>query len=194
MIWSIGFLCLVLFVAVLMAVDVLRTPDELKPRAGIPRTGEAATTKREDWLARIYAQRITALAVLIAGRRRPSVREEWHAHLAGDNGQVVSPPERFRAASGFAIAAVRYRLRDASRLAWRLTDAVLKSRPLSNTFVLIPAAVAAVVILNHDGAVVMLKSADGIAAIGGALYGLVRVGRWYRNVKPPEPKARRAKG
>jgi hypothetical protein len=36
------------------------------------------------------------------------------------------------------------------------------------------------------------ESAAGIAAIGGTLCGLVWVGRW-RDVKPPEPQARRAK-
>jgi hypothetical protein len=30
-------------------------------------------------------------------------------------------------------------------------------------------------------------------AIGGGLYGLIRVGRWWRDVKPPQPKARRAR-
>jgi len=36
----------------------------------------------------------------------------------------------------------------------------------------------------------MLASYESIAEIGGLLYLLVRVGRWYRNVKPPEPKTR----
>ncbi len=33
-----------------------------------------------------------------------------------------------------------------------------------------------------------MKAAESISAIGGTLYGQVRAGRWWRNVKPPEPK------
>lgn len=140
-----------------------------------------------------YARRITSVAVLIAGRKRLSLREEWRGHLTGDEGHELSSPEKLRAAFGFAVAAVRYRFYDASLLAWRLIDAILKSRSLSNIVVLGPPSVAAAIILHHDGAVGMLGSAGSIAAIGGTLYGLVRVGRWWRDVKPPEPKARRAK-
>ena len=48
-----------------------------------------------------------------------------------------------------------------------------------------------VYILRHLGTLGVLTSAEGISAIGGGLYGLVRVGRWWRDVRPPEPKARR---
>lgn len=137
--------------------------------------------------------RITNLAAFIAGRKRLSLREEWRRHLVGDEDRGLSPQKKLSAACGFAVAAVRYRLRDASVLAWKMIDVVLKSRPLSNTFVLSPTGLAAVIILHHDGAAGMLGSAESIAAIGGALYGLVRAGRWWRDVKPPEPKARRAK-
>jgi hypothetical protein len=47
-------------------------------------------------------------------------------------------------------------------------------------------------ILCHEGTLGVLTSAESISAIGGGLYRLVRVGRWWRDVKPPEPKARRA--
>ena len=59
-------------------------------------------------------------------------------------------------------------------------------------FVLIPTLMAALYILRHLGTLGAATSAGGVSAIGGVLYGLVRVGRWYRNVRPPEPKARRA--
>jgi hypothetical protein len=48
---------------------------------------------------------------------------------------------------------------------------------------------AALVILRREGTVGVLKSAESISAIGCLLYGLVRVGRWWRNVKPPAPNA-----
>lgn len=153
----------------------------------------AMDVMRDDGQFVFGARRITDLAVFIAGRKRSSLREEWRAHLAGDEGRELSPLEKLRAASGFAAAAVRYRLRDVSLVAWKVIDRVLKSRPLSNMFVLSPTVAAAVIILRNDGAAGMLGSAESIAAIGGALYGLICVGRWWRDVKPPEPKARRAR-
>jgi len=78
-------------------------------------------------------------------------------------------------------------------LACRPLDALLRSRALSNLLVLVPTLMAALYILRRLGTLGVLTSAEGISAIGGGLYGLVLAGRKYRNVKPPEPKARRAK-
>ena len=93
----------------------------------------------------------------------------------------------------FLLAAMRLRLQGAVNWAWRPADAVLRSRTLSNLFVLIPTAAAVVFIFRHEGILGVLRSAGAISAIGGFLYMLVRVGRWWRDVKPSEPKARRAK-
>ena len=92
---------------------------------------------------------------------------------------------------GFVVSAVQYRLADVADAAWTPVDAILKSRRLSNLLVFGPTAMAALYILRHLGTLGVLTSAEGISAIGGSLYGLVRVGRWWRDVKPPEPKARR---
>jgi hypothetical protein len=54
-------------------------------------------------------------------------------------------------------------------------------------------AVATIYIRRDNGNLGMLTSAESLIAIGTVLYGAVRVGRWYRDVKPPEPKRRRAK-
>jgi hypothetical protein len=54
---------------------------------------------------------------------------------------------------------------------------------------LAPTRVAVYVVLDHEGTLGVVKAAEGITA----LYGLIRLGRWWRDVKPPEPKARRAK-
>jgi hypothetical protein len=48
-------------------------------------------------------------------------------------------------------------------------------------------------VLHHEGTLGMVTSAESIVAIGGTLYGLIRVGRWYRYVKLPDPKAKRAR-
>lgn len=138
-----------------------------------------------DWLTRT--------AVFLAGPKHRSLRHEWQSHLLGESGHGLARRDQIRAVRGFLRAAVRLRLQDTLDLAWRPADAVLRSRTLSNLFVLIPTWVAALWILRHEGALGVLTSAEGISAIGGGLYGLVRVGRWWRDVKPPEPKARRVK-
>lgn len=130
------------------------------------------------------------LAVLLAGRERSSLRDEWRSHLAGETGRGLPADQRVRAALGFLVAAVRYRLQDAAGIGWKVTEVVLKSRRWSNVVVFGPTGMAAIIILRHDGAAGMLASYESIAAFGGTLYGLVCVGRWYRDVKPPEPKAR----
>ena len=151
------------------------------------------TMARNGKLARIYARRLTDLAVFIAGRKRLSLREEWSAHLAGNDGRELPPQEKHRAASGFARAAVRYRLRDAYLQAWKPIDAVLGSRPLSNMFVGGPVIVVLVAIVHHDGRFGLVADVQDPVALGAFLYGVIRTGRWWRGVKPPEPKAKRAR-
>jgi hypothetical protein len=149
------------------------------------------THRRVQRWAALWAQGITGLAVLLAGRKRASVRDEWRSHLAGLTGRGLPPKARIGAALGFIVAAVSYRLEDAANVGWNLADAVLKSRKASNVVVVGPTGLAALMVIHSDGIVKTLASFGGIAAIGGLLYALIRVGRWYRNVKPPEPKARR---
>jgi hypothetical protein len=135
---------------------------------------------------------LTALAVLLAGRRRPALRAEWQAHLAGESGHDPVTWRKVKEALGFVASAIQCRCRDAADAAWTPADAILKSRKLSNMLVFGPTATAAMYILRHLGTIGVLTSAENISAIGGGLYGLVRVGRWWRDVKLPEPKARRA--
>ncbi len=139
-------------------------------------------------LAGASAWKITDIAAIFAGRKRPNLQEEWRAHLTRGDGHELSPRGKVGAALGFLIAAVRYRLQDVADLGWIPADAVLRSRPLSNLVVLVPAAATASVLLRHNGVAGLLGSAESIIAIGGLLYGLIRVGRWWRGVKPPEPK------
>ncbi len=144
-------------------------------------------------LARFSVRGLTGLAVRLAGRRGPVLHAEWRAHLVGESGHDPVTWQKVRDACGFVVSAVRFRLADAAEAAWTPVDAILKSRKLSNLLVFGPTWVATMFILRHLGTLGVLTSAESISAIGGGLYGLVRVGRWWRNVKPPEPKARRAK-
>lgn len=141
----------------------------------------------------LYARGLTELAAALAGRQRSVLRDEWLAHLAGDNGHETATWRTVEDAFGFLESAVRFRGSDMADLAWMPVNAVLRSRTMSNLFVFIPTTAAAYMVLWHDGAPGVVTSAEGIVAIGGALYGLIRIGRWYRKVKPPDPKAQRAK-
>lgn len=136
------------------------------------------------------AWRITDIAAALAGRKRRALREEWHTHLTGEPGDDLSARRKVTAAIGFVRGAVKMRLRDAADLAWKPADTVLRSRPLSNLFVLMPTVTVAVFILCNAGILGLLQSMESITATGAVLYALVRCGRWWRDVKPPDPKPR----
>jgi hypothetical protein len=112
------------------------------------------------------------------------------AGLAGD---CCGASPKVRQALGFVASAVQYRLADAADLAWRPADAVLRSRTLSNLFVWGPVIVMLVAIVHHDGRFGLVADVQDPVALGAFLYGVIRTGRWWRGVKPPEPKARRAR-
>ena len=141
----------------------------------------------------LSAGSLTGLAVLLAGHKRSATADEWRAHLAGWPGAELSRRDQVHAARGFIWAAVRYRLEDAADQAWRPADAVLGSRTLSNLFMWGPVIVMLVAIVHHDGRFGLVVDVQDPAALGAFLYGVIRTGRWWRRVKPPEPKARRAR-
>jgi len=141
----------------------------------------------------VSPQRLTNLAAFLAGPKRSSLLDEWRSHLSGETGCGLARKDPIRAARGFLVAAVRFRLRDAASLAWRPADAVLVSRTLSNLFVWGPVALVLVAIVRHDGRFGLVADIQDPAALGAFLYGVIRTGRWWRGIKPPEPKARRAR-
>lgn len=142
------------------------------------------------WLLASSARSLIALAAQLAGRKRVGLCDEWRAHLAGESGHDPITWQKLKEALGFVVSAMKCRCRDTVDASWCPVDAMLKSRTLSNLMVFVPTAMAAVFILRREGTLGLLMSAEGISAIGGSLYALVRVGRWWRNVKPPEPRAR----
>ena len=116
--------------------------------------------------------------------RAPGRRERPRpGHLAERSGKAL----------GFVASAVQFRLADTADLAWRPADAVLGSRTLSNLFVWGPVIVTLFAIVHHDGRFGLVADIQDPAEMGGFLYGVIRTGRWWRGVKPPEPKARRAR-
>ena len=134
---------------------------------------------------------LTNQATAIAGRRRrQTLWAEWQSHLAGEDGRELAARRKARAALGFVFGALQMRLRDLGDLAWIPSDRVLGSRILSNLFVLVPTASVGTSIYLHAGTIDVMVSMESIAATGGVLYGLVKCGRWYRDVKPPDPSPR----
>src|SRR5437016_1150952 len=83
------------------------------------------------------------VAAVLAGRKRPTLRAEWHTHLAGESGHDPVTWQKVREALGFVASAIRCRWSDATEAAWTPVDAVLKSRTLSNLFTLMPTGLAA---------------------------------------------------
>jgi hypothetical protein len=67
----------------------------------------------------------------------------------------------------------------------------LKSRWLSGIFVFAPSLAVVLFVFRRGGLYGLATDAESIIAIGGLLYGLVRLGRRWRGVKPPEHKPRR---
>ena len=134
---------------------------------------------------------LTEAAVFLAGRKRGEVRGEWRSHLAGWPGGELRRREQVCAACGFVWAAIRYRFEDAIDLAWRPVDAVLGSRTLSNLFVWGPVIVTLVAIVRHDGRFGLVADDQDPVALGAFLYVAVKTGRWWRQIKLPDPKPRR---
>ena len=86
-------------------------------------------------LARFSVRSLTHLAVLLAGGGRRELRDEWQAHLGGENGHDPVTRAKVSQALGLVASAARFRFGDAADLVWRPADAVLGSRILSNLFV-----------------------------------------------------------
>jgi hypothetical protein len=69
-------------------------------------------------------------------------------------------------------------------LAWSPVDAVLAARDLSNLVVM--GATLAVAILSACGLAAVIMNVPALAVVWGAAYGLIRLGRWWRGVRPAE--------
>jgi hypothetical protein len=77
-------------------------------------------------------------------------------------------------------------------LAWLPVDAVLAARELSN-LVVVAATLAAAILCTRDGGLTsLIMNLPALAVVWGAAYGLIRLGRWWRDVGPPshEPPRR----
>jgi hypothetical protein len=144
-------------------------------------------------LAGISVCSLTSLAGALAGRGGFALLQESDAHVAGHSGHDTPSWAKVKEAAGFVVAGVRYRGQDWADAAWRPVDAALRSRFLSGLFVAVPTIVVAFEVLTHKGAMTVLTSWGSIFCVGTGLAASIKGGRKYRDVQPPEPKARQAK-
>jgi hypothetical protein len=144
------------------------------------------------WYARMSPQRLTGIAVFIAGRReRADLGEEWRAHLSEQTGRGLPPDQQAMEAVGFVRAAVRCRAEDVEDWLWESVDAVLASRWMSSLFVLLAMVSIAVVFIRQGGLYGLADNIGGVAVVFATALGVIHVGRKVRDVKPPEHKPRR---
>lgn len=117
----------------------------------------------------------------MAGSSRTALRSDWSAVLA------ESPPnEAIRKTAGMVVAALRLRVSDVAEACWWPADRVLASRSLSNIVVFGPAVAVTWVLFRHSGGIWVLGNTESIAVVAAALRGLIVLGRWWRDVAPPE--------
>jgi hypothetical protein len=143
------------------------------------------------WYARISPQRLTGIAVFIAGRERADLGEEWRAHLCEQTGLGLPADQQAMEAVGFVRAAVLCRAEDVEDWLWESVDAVLASRWMSSLFVLLAMVGIAVVFIRQGGLYGLADNIGGVAVVFATALGVIHVGRKVRDVKPPEHKPRR---
>ena len=70
---------------------------------------------------------------------------------------------------------------------------MLGSRTLSSLFARGPSVVMLFAIVRHDGRSGLVADIQDASELGAILCLVIRTGRWWRGVKPPELKARRGR-
>jgi hypothetical protein len=83
---------------------------------------------------------------------------------------------------------MRYRAQDAADPVWRPADAVLRSPTTSNLLVRLAVLGIVLAVAHHDGWYGLAANAQNLIETWAGRYAAVRVGRWYRTVKPLEPR------
>jgi hypothetical protein len=144
-------------------------------------------------LVRSSVRSLTGLAALLAGREGKALLDESDGHLAGWSGHDPLTWQKVKQAAGFVKAGVEYRCLNITEAAWKPAEFMLRSRPLSGLFVAGPTIMVAFEVLTHKGTMTLLTSPGSIFGTWAFLAGAIRAGRAYRDVKPPEPRARQSR-
>src|SRR5690348_3741569 len=81
---------------------------------------------------------------------------------------------------------LRRAFRHEIELAWSPVDAVLAARDLSNLVVMGATLAVAILFACDGGLTAVITNLPALAIVWGAAYGLIRLGRWWRGVRPAE--------
>nr|WP_237520001.1 hypothetical protein [Streptomyces sp. HUCO-GS316] len=141
------------------------------------------------------ARKATDIAVRIAGRRRAHLGTEWAAILAGapEDGVTFSPRRQCLFALGFVLAALRMRLHDMARPAWRPVDWLLRTSSRTNAFITSVIGAQAIYIVDGhglSGLATEIWEPCGVA--GASLFALARWLRRMRGIELAAPERERA--
>lgn len=141
----------------------------------------------------LFPGKLTGTAVFLAGRKRSDLAIEWKDHLGGWTHTGLSRRAQLWTSVGFLCAAIRFRIEDAIDLAWQPVDAILRSRFLSGGFIVGPVIVMTMAIARHDGRFGLVAQIGSIGVLAAFLGRLIKAGREWRGVRPPEHRPRRAR-
>ncbi|MFI8878947.1 hypothetical protein [Streptomyces sp. NPDC055243] len=136
-------------------------------------------------------RRAMSLAAALAGRRRPHLRADWAAVLAGDpeSGQTLSSWAQLRLSFGFLGAAIRMRLSDLCGPLWVPVEWLLRVERRTNTAIALVVGAQSVYIVGDGGLPALVTEIwEPCAILGGALYVLAR---WLRRIREIELAAAR---
>jgi hypothetical protein len=100
----------------------------------------------------------------------------------GAAGRLPGTSVRWVTASGPSRRRFQHRV----ELAWSPVDAVLAARDLSNLVVMAATIAVAILCACDGGLTAVIMNLPALAVVWGAAYGLIRLGRWWRGVRPPE--------
>jgi hypothetical protein len=126
---------------------------------------------------------LTRLAARLAGSRRSHLPQDWASVLAGspEDGIRFSSHQQAAMALGFLLAALRMRMRDVARPAWRPVDWLLSRTSRSNAFIATAVGAQAVYIVDDGGLGALITEIWEPCGIAGA--GLYALSRWLRRVR-----------
>ncbi|MGA5606066.1 hypothetical protein ACPCUF_34480 [Streptomyces griseoincarnatus] len=129
------------------------------------------------------ARRATNIAVRIAGRQRGHLHAEWDDILSGspEDGVIFSSRRQFRLALGFLLAALRMRMHDVVRPAWRPVDWLLRTSSRTNAFITAAVGAQAIYIVGGSGLTALMTEVWEPCGIAAA--SLFALARWLRRVR-----------
>lgn len=141
------------------------------------------------------AARAASIAVRIAGRNRAHLRADWAAVLAGapEDNVTFSARRQCLLAVGFLCAALRMRVHDVARPAWRPVDWLLSASSRTNALITGVVGAQAVYIVDDGGLLALVTGVwEPCGTLGTALYVLARWLRRVRGIELAVPEGERA--